>query len=231
MKTVYLYDEKSGAYTHEYEAQESPLEEGEFIKPIHSLDVAPNLNPGLWPVAVDGVWTYVVDHRGVYYLPDGSEHFITDIGVSRPAGATVTVPDIGIRNAKVQQVNAERGRRWRGGTPLVIDGLTKWFHSDEFSLIQHLGLKDKARDLIAAGGAMSDVISIDGQAVLWSTMDGSQVTITVQIAFDLVAADGARQDQIMAVCRSHLLAIGIDATPADYDISVGWPAIFGEDFG
>ena len=37
-KTVYLYDPVSLRYVGAYEAQESPLEPGVFIKPIHSLE-------------------------------------------------------------------------------------------------------------------------------------------------------------------------------------------------
>ncbi|WP_438452206.1 DUF4376 domain-containing protein, partial [Listeria monocytogenes] len=76
---------------------------------------------------------------------------------------------------------------------------TLWFHSDADSRIQHLGLKDKARDLIAAGGAMTDNLSILGQPVKWKTMDGSFATITAQLAFDIVAAAGDLDARLFAV--------------------------------
>jgi len=41
MKIVYLIDPTTGAFAGAYDAQESPLEPGEFIAPEHSVDVAP----------------------------------------------------------------------------------------------------------------------------------------------------------------------------------------------
>jgi hypothetical protein len=38
-KTVYLYDENTGEFLHEYKAQESPLEEGVFLTPVYSTDI------------------------------------------------------------------------------------------------------------------------------------------------------------------------------------------------
>lgn len=123
-------------------------------------------------------------------------------------------------------VDSERSRRWRSGFPVLINGVTHWFHSDEFSLTQHLGLKDKARDLIAAGGVMSDNITIGGQPVAWSTMDGSQVTITAQIAFDMVAAAAVQQALIFSASEAHRVAIANTQNPANYDVLTGWPPSF-----
>lgn len=126
----------------------------------------------------------------------------------------------------LNSVNFERSRRWRGGFPLLISGVEKWFHSDEFSLTQHLGLKDRARDLLAAGGVMSDSILIGGQPVVWSTMDGSTVTITAQIAVDLVHAAGVQQAAIFAASQAHIAAINASMDLTGYDPTAGWPAVF-----
>ena len=63
--------------------------------------------------------------------------------------------------AKWESIKSERDHRKAGGFKVG----TLWFHSDADSRIQHLGLKDKARDLIAAGGAMTDNLTILGQPV------------------------------------------------------------------
>lgn len=142
--------------------------------------------------------------------------------VQFPSGLKKTVEDLN------SFVDAELSRRWRSGFPIIIDGVTKWFHSDEFSLAQHLGLKDNARDLLAAGGAVTDNITIDGQPVVWSTMDGSQVSITIQVAFNLVTAAGKRQVLIFAASEAHRVAIASSQDPASYDALSGWPSMFGD---
>lgn len=133
-----------------------------------------------------------------------------------------------IKERLLSLVTTERFKRWRSGFPVLVDGTTKWFHSDEFSLVQHLGLKDKARDLLAAGGALSDNLTIGGLPVVWSTMDGTQVTITAQVAFDLVEAAGFQQAAIFAAAETHRAGALASATPETYDYLQDWPLVFGE---
>lgn len=120
-------------------------------------------------------------------------------------------------------IKAERDRRKAGGFKVG----TLWFHSDADSRIQHLGLKDKARDLLAAGGAMADNLTILGQPVTWKTMDGSFATITAQLAFDIVAAAGDLDARLFTVAETHRAAMEAAADPAAYDFSAGWPETFG----
>lgn len=126
-----------------------------------------------------------------------------------------------------EHTKTERDRRKSGGFKVATDGGDKWFHSDADSRIQHLGLKDKARDLIAAGGAMTDNLSILGQPVRWKTMDGSFATITAQLAFDIVAAAVALDARLFAVAEVHRVAMETAADPSSYDFSAGWPETFG----
>ncbi|QSA99542.1 MULTISPECIES: DUF4376 domain-containing protein [unclassified Methylomonas] len=133
-----------------------------------------------------------------------------------------------IRDQLFASVDIERARLWRSGFPVQIGGVAKWFHSDEFSLTQHLGLKDKARDVLSAGGTMNDDITIGGQPVQWSTMDGSSVTITVQVAFDLVSSAGLQQAMVFAASQAHKAAIQTAADLSNYDVLSNWPAVFGE---
>lgn len=121
------------------------------------------------------------------------------------------------------QIKAERDRRKAGGFKVG----TLWFHSDADSRIQHLGLKDKARDLIAAGGVMADNLTILGQQVRWKTMDGSFASVTAQLAFDIVSAAGDLDARLFAVAETHRTAMEAAATPAAYDFSAGWPETFG----
>ena len=66
-----------------------------------------------------------------------------------------------IKASKWEAIKAERDHRKAGGFKVG----TLWFHSDADSRIQHLGLKDKARDLLTAGGATTENLVILGQPV------------------------------------------------------------------
>jgi len=126
-----------------------------------------------------------------------------------------------------ERIKAERDRRKAGGFKVNVGGADKWFHSDADSRIQHLGLKDKARDLLAAGGAMVDKITILGQPVKWKTMDGSFVEVTAQVSFDIVAAAGDLDAQLFVAAETHRAAMEASPDPSLYDFSAGWPATFG----
>ena len=128
-----------------------------------------------------------------------------------------------LRNAAWDRIKADRDRRKTGGFKVR----SLWFHSDHDSRIQHIGLKDKARDLLAAGGAMTDNLIILGQPVKWKTMDGSFATITAQLAFDIVAAAGDLDARLFAVAETHRSAMEAATDPTTYDFSVGWPETFG----
>lgn len=125
--------------------------------------------------------------------------------------------------AKWETIKAERDRRKAGGFKVG----TLWFHSDADSRIQHLGLKEKARDLLAAAGSMTDNLSMLGQPVRWKTMDGSFANVTAQLAFDIVAAAGDLDARLFAVAETHRAAMEAAADPAAYDFSAGWPETFG----
>lgn len=127
------------------------------------------------------------------------------------------------------QIKAERDLRKVGGFKVeVAPGEFKWFHGDVYSRTQHLGLKDKARDLLAAGGSLSDPIQADGQDVEWKTMDGTFVVITAQLAFDLVEAAGDADAKIHLAAEVHRAAMEASGDPGSYDFSGGWPLMYGE---
>lgn len=122
-----------------------------------------------------------------------------------------------------ERIKTERDRRKTGGFKIGV----LWFHSDADSRIQHLGLKDKARDLLAAGGVVTDNLTVLGQLVPWKTMDGSFANVTAQLAFDIVAAAGDLDARLFAVAETHRAAMEAAADPAAYDFSAGWPETFG----
>jgi len=101
------------------------------------------------------------------------------------------------------------------------------FHTDADSRTQYLGLKDQGRDVLAAGGAMTDVLTKFGQPVTWKTMGGVWVPMTIQLAFDVVAAVGDLDALVFVAAVTYA---GQTAGMTDYDallaldVSAGWPA-------
>lgn len=138
------------------------------------------------------------------------------------------IPADAIKAEKWSAIKIERDRRKSGGFKVKVGSSNKWFHSDADSRIQHLGLKDKARDLITGGGVMTDKLTILGQTVKWKTMDGSFVDVSAQVAFDIVAAAGDLDAQLFVAAETHKAAMEACVDPASYDFSAGWPKVFGE---
>lgn len=131
-------------------------------------------------------------------------------------------------------IKAERDQRKDGGFKVEVEpGVFKWFHSDVFSRTQHIGLENKARVLLASGGALSDIIPllVNGQLVdaRWKTMDGTKVLITAQIALDIIAAAEAMDASLFYAGEQHETAMKVSADPATYDFSTGWPESFDDE--
>jgi hypothetical protein len=98
-----------------------------------------------------------------------------------------------------------------------------WFHTDTASRIKWLGLKDSARDMLAAGGTTADVIYVNGGAVQWKTMSGAFVPVNVQLALDVVDATKVLDAKLFMAAETHRSLMLQAANPAAYDHSTGWP--------
>lgn len=119
-------------------------------------------------------------------------------------------PDIAqVKAAKWEAIKAERDRRTDYGGYKVG---TKWFHSDQKSRSQQLGL-------VLLGGNIP-------AGLQWKTMDGSFVTMTQTLAQQILAAGAASDQAVFAAAEAHRAAMEASADPASYDFSVGWPATF-----
>ena len=127
---------------------------------------------------------------------------------------------------KIKEVRDSR--KFKG---IYVSG--KWFHNDADSRTQWLGLKDKARDVLAAGGTTSTILTITHPTmgvipINWSTMDNSYIPVTVQLAMDVVNTTGDMDGILYGVALYHKQQIYASETPETYNYMVGWPAIFGE---
>jgi len=108
-------------------------------------------------------------------------------------------------------IKGERDRRTDQGGYKVG---SLWFHSDQKSRSQQLGLVLLGANIPAN--------------LQWKTMDGSFVAMTQQLASEVLAAAADSDQAIFAAAEIHKAAMESSADPASYDFSEGWPKVFGE---
>lgn len=112
--------------------------------------------------------------------------------------------------SKWEAIKVERDRRKAGGVRVG----DHWFHSDDPSRIQQLGLV-----LMGAG------IPADLQ---WKTMSGEFVTMTQALAGQVFQAIAAADTADFANAEAHRVAMEAAANPATYDFSGGWVQTYEE---
>lgn len=116
-----------------------------------------------------------------------------------------------VKSGKWESIKGERDRRTEQGGYKVG---TKWFHSDQKSRSQQLGLVLLGANIPAG--------------LQWKTVDGSFVTMTPQLAGQVLAAAAASDQAVFTAAEMHRAAMEASPDPSAYDFSTGWPAIFGE---
>lgn len=91
---IYYTDSVTGEFLWCGNADPSPLEPGKYLIPAHAMLTAPPATVSHQAaVAINDIWSLVDDYRGVvYWMPDGSKHQITVLGVTPPAESTATPP-------------------------------------------------------------------------------------------------------------------------------------------
>ncbi len=107
-------------------------------------------------------------------------------------------------------IKAERDRRKAGGVQVG----EKWFHSDDSSRIQQLGL-------VMMGATMPEDI-------MWKTMDGSFIEMTPTLAQAIFSAAANLDFELFTIAETHRVAMEASEAPSDYDFSGGWPLAFEE---
>lgn len=129
-----------------------------------------------------------------------------------------TVPDKAVLDTKAlelgrtrvwRKAQAERERRRQGGVRVGTD----WFHSDDTSRIQQLGLVLMGANL---------------PPIQWRTMTGTFVTMTPALAQGIFQSTAAQDVAIFTAGETHRFHIFNSATPDTYNYLVGWPPTFGE---
>lgn len=125
------------------------------------------------------------------------------------------------RVAKWEAIKAERDRRKAMGVKVGAH----WFHSDDPSRIQQLGLARKADRLEASGGSTDTPFSGPGPGgiLAWKTIGGSFVPMTPALAQQISGAIEALDLGVFAAAEAHRMAMESSAQPETYDITGGWP--------
>jgi hypothetical protein len=108
-------------------------------------------------------------------------------------------------------IKAERDRRTEAGGYKVGD---HWFHSDQKSRSQQLGLVLLGANIPAG--------------LQWKTMSGDFVAMTQQLAGQILGAAAASDQAAFTVAETHKVAMMASADPAAYDFTGGWPQTFEE---
>lgn len=153
-----------------------------------------------------GAIHFLDDASFAHLLPEGS------VEITDAEAAALQKPTIDqAKAAKWESIKSERDRRTENGG---YKAGTKWFHSDQKSRSQQLGLVLLGANIPAN--------------LQWKTMDGSFVTMTQQLAGQVLAAAAAGDQAIFAAAEAHRQAMEASADPAAYDFSTGWPKVFGE---
>lgn len=111
-----------------------------------------------------------------------------------------------------EKIKFERDKRMDGGFKIEVSpGIFKWYHSDQKSRIQHLGLK-------AAGAAVP--------AIPWKTMDGTFESMSEAVALAVFNAAFALDTALFTRAEQHKALMRASPDPESYDFSAGWPEAF-----
>lgn len=116
-----------------------------------------------------------------------------------------------VRAAMWVAIKAERDSRTQQGG-YQTGG--HWFHSDNFSRTQQLGL-------VLLGANIPPGLQ-------WKTMSGAFVLMTQQLAGQVFAAAAASDTAMFAFAEGLRAQVDQAANPLAVDITTGWPAIYGE---
>jgi hypothetical protein len=133
-------------------------------------------------------------------------------GVPEPAELT---PIEQRRAAAWESIKAERDRR----ASLGVKVGQHWFHSDQKSRTQQLGLVLLGSNIPA--GLQWKTLTLTPPPVF--------VAMTPTLAQAIVAATAASDTAIFTAAEAHRLAMEASEAPQDYDFSTGWPTSIEEE--
>ena len=140
---------------------------------------------------------------------DAAQHEALIAAVEATYAPPVMPPIEQRRAAAWEAIKAERDRR----TSLGVKVGSHWFHSDQSSRTQQLGLVLLGANIPAG--------------LQWKTLTTTPppvfVTMTPALAQNIVAATAASDNAIFTAAEQHRIALESSSDPENYDFSVGWP--------
>lgn len=91
---IYNYNPITGEFISSADADESPLEVGEYLLPAHATEIAPPTPRALFTaVFSSGVWSEIEDHRGERWFDSTGKSVIIEVLGAVQSGLSVVVPD------------------------------------------------------------------------------------------------------------------------------------------
>jgi hypothetical protein len=124
-------------------------------------------------------------------------------------------------NAVWVSIQEERTRRKFAG--VQANGL--WFHSDNDSRVQWLGLARKADLVIASGLSGETQLTVNGKPLVWKRLGGGFAQVTANLAIAVVEAIELLDAQAFEAAEVHNMKMRASASPRGYDFSQGWPTM------
>lgn len=123
------------------------------------------------------------------------------------------------RAAQWEAIKHERDKRKAGGVKVVVDGVDKWFHSDDPSRIQQLGL------VMMGAGIPANL--------QWKTMDGTFVTMTQTLANQIFQAVSSADQAIFTKAEQLKAEMEALVDPSAFvveqdEAKTKWPLVYGE---
>lgn len=119
------------------------------------------------------------------------------------------VPVASLQAMMWERIKVKRDSIKSGGA--LVDG--RWFHSDDPSRIQQLGLV---------------MMGANVPAIQWKTMSGAFVTMSQTLAGAIFNAVASLDQSAFANAEQHRAAMEASANPAAYDFSTGWPQVYAD---
>jgi hypothetical protein len=151
--------------------------------------------------------------RKIHADGDGTDYslLIADDGLPLPPKSEMDTFMLALTKLqKWEEIKAERDRRKFNGVKVG----TSWFHSDDSSRIQQIGL-------MLMGASMP-------AGIMWKTMTDTFIQMTPALAVGIFQATGAQDMAIFARAEYHRAMMNASPNPSTYDYSTGWPLTFGE---
>jgi hypothetical protein len=139
------------------------------------------------------------------------ENIVHEGGDLIPTQSVLDTAGLSLLKAEIADlIKAERDRRKISGIKVG----TNWFHSDDSSRIQQIGL-------VMFGANMPANLQ-------WKTLTGAFITMTPTLASQIFQSMAASDTTIFSISENHKTDMMAATNPSTYNFHIGWPIIYSE---